>query len=188
MDLPVIAITGATGFVGRRLVRALVDAGYNVRALARRRPPPDGHDLPAVTWITGSLEDEPALDVLLQDAFAVVHCAGAIKARDRDGFFAANVAGTRRLAAHAAAKANPPRLIYISSLAAREPRLSSYAASKRAAEQALVPFQDALRTVILRPPGVYGPGDLETLRIFRLAAHGWFFAPWGEPDLPGACG
>ena len=171
----VVAVTGATGFVGGWILRRLTEAGFQVRALTRR-PSPDAASQ-QVTWIPGSLEDEASLGVLLDQADAVVHCAGAIKARSRDEFFDVNAGGTRRLAGVASAMVKPPRFILLSSLAAREPHLSSYAASKRAAEKVLRAFSPRLPALILRPPAVYGPGDMETLRIFKLVEQGLFVAP-----------
>jgi nucleoside-diphosphate-sugar epimerase len=177
MALPLVAVTGATGFIGRRIVRLLVECGYNVRALARRSPAGELADSSdAVSWVLGSLADEQALKALVKGAVGVVHCAGAIKAMDREGFMAVNAAGTRRLAEAAAALPKPPRFVLLSSLAAREPRLSSYALSKRAGEQAARSVSN-LDAVILRPPAVYGPGDMETLKVFQMAAMGYVLAP-----------
>jgi len=178
MTLPTVALTGATGFIGRRIVRALVDQGYNVRALTRRSPQREDADATdAVSWVLGALGDRDALAALVQDTVAVIHCAGATKAASREAFLAVNGAATRQLAEIAAASPQPPRFIYLSSLAAREPRLSAYAASKRLGEQALRAHTPQLPTVILRPPAVYGPGDLETLKIFQMAAKGFLLAP-----------
>ena len=179
-DFPqIVAVTGATGFVGGYMLRNLSAAGFQVRALARK--PQGAQD--NVTWIQGALEDEAALGALLEGADAVIHCAGAIKARSRDEFFDINAGGTRRLAGIAAAQAKRPRFILVSSLAAREPHLSSYAASKRAAEQVLRAFSPRLPTLILRPPAVYGAGDMETLRIFQMAERGWLVAPSGAGKI-----
>jgi len=175
MGLPLVAVTGATGFIGRRIVRALADCGYNVRALARRIPT-DSTGLEGVTWVEGALSHRAALESLVRGSIAVVHCAGATKAANRAAFLEINGEGTRLLAEVAAACPNPPRFVLISSLAAREPRLSAYAASKRVGEQFLRTFP-ALPSVILRPPAVYGPGDMETLRIFQMAARGFVPAP-----------
>ena len=168
-----VAVTGATGFVGGHILRHLRAAGFQVRALTRK---PAQGETEGVTWVTGTLDDDAALRRLLASADAVIHCAGAIKAGSRDEFFDVNAGGTRRLAGLAAAMVNPPRFIHLSSIAAREPGLSSYAASKRAAEQVLRAFP-RLPVLVLRPPAVYGPGDQETLRIFKLAEKGWAVAP-----------
>lgn len=170
-------MTGATGFIGRHVVRALIGEGYTVRALARRLPKPEQFEDDSISWVLGSLSDDAALKSLVKGAVAVVHGAGAIRASSRDEFFAVNADAPRRLAEIAANESAPPRLVHLSSLAAREPRLSPYAASKRAGEQALRGLADKLPTVILRPPAVYGPGDLETLRIFQMAQRGFLLRP-----------
>lgn len=174
---PVVAVTGATGFIGRHVVRALIEEGYTVRALARRLPAAEQFEDDSISWVLGSLSDDAALKSLVKGAVAVVHGAGAIRASSRDEFFAVNADATRRLAEIAAGESTPPRFVHLSSLAAREPRLSPYAASKRAGEQALRALQGRIPTVILRPPAVYGPGDLETLRIFQMAARGFVLRP-----------
>jgi len=178
MALPLVAVTGATGFIGRRIVRMLIECGYTVRALARGLPAGVQADSDAaISWTLGTLDDTEALTALVKDAIAVVHCAGAIKAANRQAFLDINGGGTRRLAEIAAAQPKPPRFILMSSLAAREPGLSAYASSKRTAELAVRTLQPGLPAVILRPPAVYGPGDMETLKVFQMAAKGFVLAP-----------
>ena len=174
----IVAVTGATGFIGRHLLSALVEAGHQVRALTRGIPIPDS-SVPEnpVTWTNGSLTDKAALRALVQGVDVVVHCAGAIRALDHEAFLAINGMGTANIVEAAAAQSNPPKLIHVSSLAAREPRLSPYAASKYLGEQMVRARQENLPVAILRPPAVYGPGDMETLRIFQMAARGFVPAP-----------
>lgn len=173
-----VAVTGATGFIGRHLLPTLIEAGYQVRALTRRDPPPELQALAdSVTWVRGSLSQKEALLSLVQGADAVVHGAGAIKALNREIFFAMNGEGTANVLEAATAQPTPPRFVHISSLAAREPHLSPYAASKRLGEENVLASQGKLTSIILRPPAVYGPGDMETLRIFRLASRGIVPAP-----------
>lgn len=158
-----IALTGATGFIGARLLPALQSEGHRVRCLVRRRV-----DLPGAETVVGDLADPGALARFADGVDVVLHLAGAIKARDRAGFFAANAEGTRALAT-AAARAK--RFVLLSSLAAREPQLSDYAASKRAGEEAVAAaFPGAW--VALRPAAVYGPGDRETLDFFKALSRG----------------
>lgn len=165
-----LAITGGTGFVGTALIQAAVAAGHDVRALTRRsQVPRDG-----VEWITGTLEDAAALDRLVSGADVVVHVAGVVNAPDRTAFVAGNVEGTRAMLA-AAAKSRVARFVHVSSLAAREPGLSDYGWSKAEAER-LVEVS-SLAWTIVRPPGIYGPGDLEQLDLFRAAR-------WGVVPLP----
>jgi uncharacterized protein YbjT (DUF2867 family) len=158
------AVTGATGFLGRHLVRELSRSGWRVRVLARR-------DVIHPLWrnlepevVIGDLADEAALARLCRGADLVVHAAGLIKGRNRATFEAVNIAGARRVAEHA-----PGAMLLVSSLAAREPKLSDYAASKRGGEEAA---QRVLgdRLTIVRPPALYGPGDPETLPLFKAAA------------------
>ena len=127
-----------------------------------------------IEWVEGSLEDAAALDRLCEGADAVIHVAGVINARDQDGFEAGNVAGTAAILA-AAKSAGVPRFVHVSSLAAREPELSKYGASKARAEvlvkTAGIPF------AIVRPPAVYGPGDREMLELFKMARRGLIALP-----------
>lgn len=165
-----VAVTGGSGFIGQRLIERLCRDGYSVRALTRKRPAQaEAGDL---TLIEGRLGEDRAIAELVEGADAVVHLAGLIKARSRDAFFEVNEGGVRHLAAICTAQARPPKLVLVSSLAAREPGLSSYAASKRAGEDALSTLGSALPWTILRPPAVYGPGDRETLAFFKGVKRG----------------
>jgi nucleoside-diphosphate-sugar epimerase len=67
------------------------------------------------------------------------------------------------------------RFVHVSSLAAREPRLSLYGASKAKAEELV--NGSGLDWAIVRPPAVYGPGDRETLELFRMARRGQIYLP-----------
>lgn len=171
---PAVAVTGATGFIGPHVVRRLSADGWRVRVLTRRALDPSQLG-PNVETIRGALDDPASLQRLVHGADAVVHIAGLIKARSRDAFFQGNAVGVGRLVEIAAAAPSPPRFVLMSSLAAREPGLSDYAASKHAGEQALRAAGGALPWTILRPPAVYGPGDRATLLFFRSVGRG--FAP-----------
>ena len=168
-DLPPLALTGATGFVGSRVVAL---ANRPVRALTRRPQPPQ----PGVEWVLGDLTDTHALARLCDGAAAVLHIAGVVNAADEAGFMAGNVTGTANVLA---AAGGGQRFVHISSLAAREPRLSIYGASK-AQGDARVMASDR-DWIIVRPPGVYGPGDAEMLDLFKAARFGIGLAP-GRAD------
>ncbi|MGF1640369.1 MAG: NAD-dependent epimerase/dehydratase family protein [Rhodospirillales bacterium] len=174
----VVALTGASGFVGQALATALVRCGWRVRALARRPESVPGP--PGVEVVPGALEDADSLRRLVAGTTAVVHCAGAVKARRAADFYAVNAAGTARLAAVAAERDPPPRLLAISSLAAREPALGPYADSKSRAERELRRHAPRLPYCIVRPPAVYGPGDRATLTLFRQLARGFAIVPAGR--------
>ncbi len=172
-----VALTGATGFVGSHAVRAFADAGWHVRVLARRLPSnpilaPAGAEL-----ILGDLDDAPALGALVRDADVVVHAAGAVRARDAIGFYRANAQGTAGVVSAVRSTAPQARFVFVSSLSAREPALSDYAGSKRAGEIELERAGQEIDWSIIRPPAVYGPGDRELLPFFRMAQGGWLAAP-----------
>lgn len=169
-----VAVTGATGFVGPHLVAALARHGHRVRLLIRRWSPVPSLAGVEAEIVLGDLADEAALRRLVEGADTVIHAAGLIKARVPADFMTVNRDGTARLSR----LAPEARFILLSSLAAREPQLSAYAESKQAAEQVV-----AERTgpwVAVRAPAVYGPGDRETLAYFKTAARGLAPRPRGE--------
>lgn len=175
-----VALTGATGFIGPYIISALINAGYHVRALTRRDQDPRVH----VTWVRGQLDDKDVLRDLLAGADHAIHAAGAIKARSKADFFHINEACSR-LIAEAALESGVKNLVLLSSLAAREAELSDYAASKAASEDAIKSvLRDQLPWTILRPPAVFGPGDSETLKIFKSIQAG--FAPLLDKDAKAA--
>ena len=165
-----IALTGATGFVGGHLLRRLIEAGHEVRALTRRPREPEAR----VEWVAGDLADHGALARLVEHCGAVIHVAGVLNAPDRAGYEAGNVAGTAATI-EAATTAGVHRFVHVSSLAAREPNLSLYGESK-ARSEALV-TASPLPFALVRPPAVYGPGDRETLDLFRMAKRGVVLMP-----------
>ena len=166
----IIALTGATGFLGGHVLTALLAAGHAVRALTRR--PQD--DRANVTWVSGALDNRAALETLVTGADAVVHVAGVVNAPDAAAFDAGNRAGTQAMV-DAALSAGVGRFVHISSLAVREPQLSHYGASKLAAENAV--RASPLDWHIVQPPAIYGPGDTDNLELFRLAKQGFMPLP-----------
>ena len=165
-----IALTGATGFIGRNLALSLADAGWPVRALVRRDEP----SLAArgIELRRGDLQ--AGLDDFVAGSTAVIHVAGAIRARDRDHFHQINADGADRLAR---ATRTGARFILISSLAARHPWVSDYAASKAAGERLVLAHAGRLNVIVIRPPAVYGPGDRATLPLLRGLARGILLHP-----------
>jgi nucleoside-diphosphate-sugar epimerase len=123
-------------------------------------------------WTEGNLEDAESLRRLVRGAYAVVHCAGAVRGATGDHFYRVNVNGVARLVEVATETKTLPRFLLISSLAAREPQLSPYATSKRLGEKALVERAGKMRWAALRPSAVYGPGDREMLPLFRWMDRG----------------
>ncbi len=176
MKPPTVAVTGLTGFIGRRLAVKLAAASIETRAIVRQ--PATALDADVSPWVA-ALDDVDALAGALAGVDAVVHLAGTVRgARPRD-FAAANSEAVSHLCAAALRQAKPPSMLLVSSLAATEPQLSDYAASKRVGEQMLAAHPQIDWTII-RPPAVYGPGDRELTPLFRLMQRGWGLVP-GNP-------
>ena len=171
----IVAVTGATGFIGSTLIRQLTKTGWQVRALYRPKAGSNPPAITGVTWIAGDLNNSDALNALVADVNAVIHCAGAVRGVTRADFDKINEAGALHVAQAAATQAAPPRFLLISSLAARMPELSHYAGSKWRGEATIKNTTHPLRWTIFRPPAVYGPGDRELMPLFKSMANG--FAP-----------
>ena len=175
---PTVAITGATGFIGRHLITHLAARGATVRAVVRpdspRQAPPE-----AVT-VRAALDRE-ALTPAFAGADLVVHLAGVVASSRHDVFDDVNVRGTKAVAE--AAQRAGARLIHVSSQAAAGPApaasprsesdaprpLTAYGRSKLAGES-VVEATSGLEWTILRPGAVYGPGDRAMLPLFQLVS------------------
>jgi 2-alkyl-3-oxoalkanoate reductase len=173
-----VAITGATGFFGRYIVRAFANEGWRLRVLARQ--PVDHPQLSDLKLdvVTGDLSDRQALRALVDGADAIVHAAGLIKASNAAAFETVNVHGTANLVRAIEERSVAARVLLVSSMAAREPQLSTYARTKRAAEEL---FKSVISPrcawTIVRPCAIYGPWDRETLTIFRAVDYHVFVRP-----------
>jgi UDP-glucose 4-epimerase len=165
-----LAVTGATGFVGQALVEEACRQSMALKALARR----EQASCDGVEWVQGDLAARSALTALVAGSEAVLHIAGVINTPDPMGFHLGNVSGTEAVV-EAAREAGVRRLVFVSSLAAREPGLSAYGKSKRHAED--VVQTSGLDWTIVRPPAIYGPRDREILELFRAAR-------WGLVPMP----
>ncbi len=152
-----------------------------MRALYRPRAGRNPARLPGVQWLPGHLGDRNALDALMDGVDAVVHCAGAVRGATRHAFDEVNAAGAGRVAEAAVRLVRTPRFLLMSSLAARVPELSHYAASKWRGERAVMAAAGAMRWTVLRPAAVFGPGDRELLPLFRCIERGFAPRPAGAP-------
>ncbi len=79
-----VAVTGATGFIGKYIIDNLLARGFHVRALTRTAR---AHVNDNLTWVRGSLEDTHSLSELVAGASAVVHCAGQVRGHKEEIFY-----------------------------------------------------------------------------------------------------
>ena len=163
-----IAVTGGTGFVGRHVISSLLDAGYQVRALARTPTKLDDLAHENLSICQGGLGD--CDEKLVQGADIVLHMAGLIKAKTRSIMMATNRDATTQLAMQAQS-AGVTRFILLSSQTAAQPQLSDYASSKKAGEEG-VRSEFHRPVTIIRAPAVFGPGDKATKPFFDFIAKG----------------
>jgi len=168
---PSVFITGATGFIGRRLVAGLLQRGIHVRAMIRPGKISDDRLPDACEQVPGELTDADALAKAVAGCSAVVYCAGSVRGRNAADFTAANVKGVQAMLKALRGTREPPSLLLISSLAASRPELSDYSRSKREGEEVLK-GSSGLPWTIIRPPAVYGPGDREMLPVLKMARRG----------------
>jgi nucleoside-diphosphate-sugar epimerase len=168
--MPIVGITGATGFVGSHMCKLLHDRGYSLRLLLRSTPNslPDAL-LAQSQLVFGSLQDPSALLALCSECDVIIHCAASVRGNTWDDFESTNVQGTARLIA-AMEQQGCQYYLHVSSLAATQPQLSWYSRSKHAAEQLVQ--QSALPGLILRPPAIYGPGDRELRPLLDMLYRG----------------
>jgi len=156
-----IFLTGATGFVGSRLTARLLEAGHHVQALVRpaslAKLSPELRRHPNLEILEGDLLDEAALRGIGRRTEAVVHLAGLLGERRRRGqtFERVHIEGTRRLL-RALSGLSSPRIIFVSTIGAREQAQSRFHRSKYRAEHWIK--LSGLPWVIFRPSLVFGRG------------------------------
>lgn len=190
-------VTGGSGFIGSRLVEALLNRGYEVACLVRKN----------LGWLeklpverrNGDCTDPATLTSVARDIDVVFHVAGLTKALRAKDYFLANTQGTQNLL-----EASVPysdrikKWVYVSSLASAGPSqngipveesqpcrpVSPYGWSKLSGERIAGSFKNRFPIVILRPPAIYGPRDADFYPLFRLGQYGFSVAPWkGERYL-----
>ncbi len=174
-------VTGASGFLGSHICEAAHEAGYEVHALIRETSSRQWLQKDWINIHTVGLNKGPELSRLLKNMDAVIHNAGATSACSREDFIKVNIESTQMLAREAI-KADVPRFIYISSLAAGGPSegpfpkteedpdcpVSPYGESKKKAEEILYSLREKIHVISLRYPAIYGPRGKEMLSVFKM--------------------
>ncbi len=166
-----VLVTGATGFIGQRVVSHLLQQGHTVRALVRPQKIPEKRLPSTCRQDPVELLDEAGISVIIAECDAVIYCAGSVRGRRPADFRTANVDGIRAVLNALEQTPHAPPLLLISSLAASRPELSDYANSKYAGEQLLLESTQ-LPWTIIRPPAVYGSDDKEMLALLKMARRG----------------
>ncbi len=177
-----ILLTGATGFVGSHTAERLLTSGHSIRALTRASSSLQWLEGKPIEVSSGNLLDPDSLKAALTDIEVVIHIAGAVAAKNKQGFYESNQQATRGLLQACQQHGNSLRqFIFISSQTAGGPSLdgtpvteetpphpiTTYGKSKLAAEDECRQFGDYFPTTILRLPAIYGPRDTATLSFFQ---------------------
>ena len=188
-------VTGASGFIGRHLVRRLIELGDRVSCLVRATSRIGELRSAGAQLITGDVTDCASIGraLAVSQAGIVFHLAGLTKTLRTDDFLRVNAGGVESVAAACAGRTDKPVLVVVSSLAAAGPctvgrprvesdapaPMSAYGCSKLAGEQAAAGYAAVVPISIVRPPMVFGPGDRSMLEMFRPIAR------WGIHVVPG---
>jgi len=183
-------VTGASGFTGGALCRLLVERGAAVRGLVRASSDTRALESVGVERVVHDLGEDAALDDAVAGIDVVFHVAAAwrVESLPIETYWDINVGGTRRLL-EAAERAGVTRFVHTSTVGvqghidegpARENYRYNpgdhYQESKRDAELLALEFarDGRLPVTVVRPAGIYGPGDLRFLKLFRFIGDGRF--------------
>ena len=198
-------VTGATGFIGARLVARLAESGKRVKCLTRSRLRRKSISKYDVDFVEGDLNDVEALRRGVSESTCVFHLAGLTRESRRGEFDAVNRVGLLNVVRVCAEVSPKPVLISVSSLSGagvapksadsstyapyrlkREtdfPKpVSPYGRSKFAGELELTKFADAVPISVVRPPYVFGEGDLHSAPLYRMAKEKGVFVIPGWVD------
>jgi dihydroflavonol-4-reductase len=188
-------VTGANGFLGTWLVRALTARGHHVACLLRPRSDVSGLVGLEYERVEGDVTDASSLARAVEGRDGIFHLAGIRRAATREDFLRVNAEGTRMLCEALVATGTRPRLVLAGSLAASGPSTRErprqeedplqpvewYGESKAEAERIAFSYAGRLPVTVVRPPRIIGPGDHENLLLFQLVSRGFRLELGGGP-------
>jgi dihydroflavonol-4-reductase len=186
-----VLVTGATGFVGLRLLSHLREAGVFPMALVRKSSQTDAIEAEGFPIYVADLATGAGLEEALSNCDAVVHSAGGGRVKRASDFYKNNTQTTETLLQ--AITTHCPslkRFVLISSIAARGPGTtkepmgpqSHYGKSKALAEEKALACQTQFPITILRPPSLYGPGDARFLPLYKAVHRGLVTLPSSQGE------
>ncbi len=182
----IVLVTGGTGFTGVHLVKALCDTGATVRVIARASSNRTALEGLPIEWVIGDVYDEATIKKAIHDVNYVFHVAAAYREAkiSDDIYWKVHVQSTQLLAKHALAQPNFKRFLHTSTIGVhghiehppadedyRYAPGDEYQKTKVEAEEWIKDFaqENALALTVVRPAGIYGPGDRRLLKVFKMA-------------------
>lgn len=186
-----VLVTGANGFTGSYLTKHLLNKGYEVRVLVRKSSNMSAIEgLPIEYTYANLADDTPIDDSVMAGIDIVYHIAALYRAENvpQQAFWDINVGGTKKLL-EAAKRANVKRFVHCSTVGVQgeisNPPATEeapykpgdyYQESKRDGEILALNFfkEEGLPGTVVRPVGIYGPGDTRFLKLFKYIYNGKF--------------
>jgi nucleoside-diphosphate-sugar epimerase len=185
-----VLVTGATGFTGSLLVRKLVDIGASVVAIARPTSNISAFEGLPIEWIKGDVFDPDLVNRAISGVNYLFHLVTPFReAKSPDvGYYNVHVVSTQLLAKAALQQPSFKRFVQVSTIGVHghidkppadetyrtEPG-DVYQSTKLEGEQWIKAFgqESGLPVAVVRPAGIYGPGEKRLLKIYKMVSKGW---------------
>lgn len=188
--MSLVLVTGGKGFLGQHLVRRLMEAGHEVRVLARPRSTRDQTKESEANVLWGDIRDGQTVEHAVEGVDSVIHLVSNFRngGSDKKEAYSINVEGTVNVL-NACLKHQIKHLIHCSTIgvhgnvkqvpANEETPFNPgdlYQETKLIAEKKVWDFycRTGFPLTVIRPISMFGPGDLRMLKLFRMIKNGWF--------------